>query len=66
MEDDVMTISPKMVFIGALLLGIGGWLITLDTWLAASTPVAIGGLFMILGSILAPALSKGSIITPKE
>jgi len=50
-------INPIVTFIGSLLLGIGGWIITLNTWQDATTPVALGGLVLIVGGILAPATS---------
>jgi hypothetical protein len=57
-------LNPKFVFIGAILLGLGGWMVTLGSWNVALTPVNLGGLLMVMGSILAPALSK-SIVKDK-
>lgn len=35
----------------ALAGGLGGWVVTLPTWNAALTPIAFGGLLMILASV---------------
>lgn len=59
-----MNIDPKKLWITSLVGGIGGWMITLPSWSAALTPVSLGGLLLVLGSITATALG-GSLIKPK-
>ena len=54
--------KPSSLFLAAsLLCGIGGWIITLANWNAATTPVAIGGLLMIVGSIVCAWLNKSPL-----
>jgi len=56
--------KPKLIWIASMVFGVGGWMVTLAGWEAALTPVSLGGLLMILGSVTASALG-GSIIKPK-
>jgi len=51
----------KILLISSLLFGMGGWLATLPTWSAALTPISMGGLFMIIGSIVAAWLGQSPI-----
>ncbi len=50
--------NPKLVLIGSLILGIGGWMVTLANWSEALTPVSMGGLLMIVGGVFAPSTVK--------
>ena len=53
-----------ILLIASIIAGIGGWMITLVDWASATTPVSIGGLLMIVGSVLAAWLGK-SPLNPK-
>jgi hypothetical protein len=57
-------INPKLLWAASMLAGIGGWMAVLPNWAAACTPVSIGGLMLIVGSITATAFG-GSVIKPK-
>jgi hypothetical protein len=50
--------------LASLLMAIGGWILTLPNWNAATTPAAIGGLLTGLGGVVVAWLGK-SPITPK-
>jgi hypothetical protein len=47
------------------LFSVGGWIVALPNWAAATTPAAFGGLLMILASVTATALG-GSIVKPYQ
>lgn len=47
----------------ALAAGLGGWVVTLTSWSAALTPIAMGGLLMIIGSVLGGVFG---ITTPSD
>lgn len=49
----------------AILLAVGGWLVTLDSWSVALEIKNVGGLLMIVCPVAATALG-GSIKLPKS
>jgi hypothetical protein len=55
-----INISMQLL-IASLLCGVGGWMITLSSWSAAITPVSMGGLLMIVGSVVAAWLGKSPL-----
>lgn len=50
-----MNSKSTAILIVSLLGALGGWAVTLNTWGAAATPVAVGGLLLVLSSNLAAA-----------
>jgi len=53
--------ASMLLLIASIIAGIGGWMITLSSWAAASTPVSMGGLLMIIGSVVAAWLGKSPL-----
>lgn len=53
--------TSLILLIASIIAGIGGWMITLSDWASATTPVSIGGLLMIVGSVIAAWLGKSPI-----
>ena len=47
--------SSNLILLVSLLGAVGGWAVTLNTWGAATTPTAVGGLLLVLGSTLGAA-----------
>jgi hypothetical protein len=50
-----------VLLIASIAFGMGGWMVTLPGWASALTPVSMGGLLMIVGSIVAAWLGKSPI-----
>ncbi|MFA5407441.1 MAG: hypothetical protein WC343_01570 [Bacilli bacterium] len=58
-----------ILLIASIVAGIGGWMITLPNWTAATTPVSMGGLCLIVGSVVCAWLGKSplrGIVAPPE
>jgi hypothetical protein len=56
-----MKASSKAILFTALLGAFGGWFVSLgSTWAAATTPAAVGGLCLVLGSTLGAAFGVKS------
>lgn len=53
--------SSVVLLIASIISGIGGWMITLPSWVAAGTPVSMGGLCMIVGSVVCAWLGKSPL-----
>jgi hypothetical protein len=49
------------VFIGSLLLGIGGWMATLSTWGVALAPGTLSGLILIIGGVIVNWFNKSPL-----
>ena len=50
-----------ILLIASLLAGFGGWSITLDSWGSCTDPKSIGGLFVIIGGVLAAWIGKSPL-----
>jgi hypothetical protein len=51
----------KLLLIGSLIGGLGGWVITLATWGDALVPKNFGGLLVIVGGLLCAWLGKSPL-----
>lgn len=50
-----------LLLVASLFIALGGWMLTLPNWAAATTPTAIGGLFLGLGGVICAWLGKSPI-----
>lgn len=51
----------KLFLYASLLAGLGGWMITLQSWSAALTPVSIGGLLVVEAGVVCAWLGKSPL-----
>jgi hypothetical protein len=50
-----------LLLIASIIVGIGGWMVTLQTWQQATNPVPMGGLLMIIGGVLCAWLGQSPL-----
>jgi len=46
----VLSDRRRLLFLMAIFVTVGGWILTLSCWSDALTPASIGGLFVLLGN----------------